>query len=254
MSANLFPKIRILVGMFALLPGLYSVSYSQQIIPAIEREPGRGVEITVSNAAQNNSPIEASAIIRVSENAYGSGFLTLKNISGKPVLGLRGCWEITTSEGGIVRDYWNFGGGTSLVTGGIKNGDRAKLPVSGPPNYTVNKPHRITSIVIRITGVAFDGKTWWGDDGYHVYQKIQTDADHLRDVAEKVRNMMDNTSTETIVKELTDDPTNRRAARINPVFTDIRTQFIFKSYLLHEDNSLREDAKARLDKLVSMLK
>jgi hypothetical protein len=124
-----------------LLPSLVSTGLAQEIIPAIEREPGRGVEITVTNSWQRNSPIQASATIRVSDNAYWSGFLSLKNINDKPVLGIRGCWEITTSQGGALRDCWSFGGPTSLVNGGAKKGEEIKVPVAGSPNYIVNKPH-----------------------------------------------------------------------------------------------------------------
>lgn len=244
-------KVRASFGLLFLL-GLFSIGLAQEIVPAIDREPGRGVEIAVSNAAQRNSPIQASATIRVSENAYGAGFLTLKNINNKSVIGIRGCWEITTSEGGRLKDSWDVGGPTSLVNGGVKQGEEIKVPVAGPPGDSVNRPHKITGITIRITGVSFSDKTWWGDDGYDVYRKIQADAEHLLAMAEKVRGLMDTTSAEAFVGMLT--TASNRPARGAPVFTDLRTRLLFKLYLLDEQNALRPDARARLDKVIAILK
>ncbi|MCI0525020.1 MAG: hypothetical protein L0Y75_07120, partial [Acidobacteria bacterium] len=245
-------SVKAALCLLLLLPSLLSTGLAQEIVPAIEREPGRGVEITVTNSGQRNSPIQASATIRASDNAYGAGFLSLKNINNKPVLGIRGCWEITTSQGGVLKDFWSFGGPTSLANGGTKQGEEIKVPVAGPPNYSVNKPHRITGITIRITGACFNDKTWWGDDGYALYQKIESGVEELRATAEKVRSLMDTTSPEVFVNLLTTAP--NRPARGTQLFTDLRTRLLFKLYLLDEQNALRPDARTRLDKVIAALK
>jgi hypothetical protein len=63
---------------------------------------------------------------------------------------------------------------------------------------------------------------------------------------------MDTTSPEAFVNLLT--TTSNRPTRGTRLFTDLKTRLLFKLYLLDEQNALRPDARARLDKVITALK
>ncbi len=221
------------------------------IIPAIKRVPGNGRQITVSNAEQG-APVEASATLRLSQRTYGDGFLTLKNVSGRSILALRGVWEISTSEGGVIKDGWTFGAAIHLVNGGLRPGEEAKLPVAGPPNFTVDPPHKITKLSVKVTGVVFQDRTYWGEDGYLVYQKIEQDRKNMLIVAERLRQSCQ-TSPQAVVKQL-NDPQSTRTLGTKALFPSMRYRIMFRDTLLDENNSLRSDVIQRLDRVIAALK
>ncbi len=221
------------------------------IVPAINRELDRAGQITVSNAEQA-APVAAVAVLRLSQRAYGAGFLTLKNVSDKSILTLRGVWEISTSEGGTLRHGWNFGGATAQLTGGIKPGQEVKLPVAGPPNYAIDSPHKITKLSVLITGVVFKDRTYWGEDGYQIYMNYTRDVKNMLLVAEKVRERFEKLPPQVLVDQLT-DPQSIRSGRSSELFPDMMYRLVFPSLLLDEHNSLRPDAMQRLDKMIISL-
>lgn len=224
------------------------------IIPAIKRVAGNGHEIheiKVSNVEQG-APVKASATLRLSQRAYGDGFLTLKNVSGRPILMLGGVWEISTSEGGVIRDGWTFGAAIHLLNGGLRPGEEVKLPVAGPPNFIVDPPHRITEFSVKVTGVVFQDRTYWGEDGYLVYRKMEQDRKNMLIVAERLRQSCQ-TSPQEVIKQL-NDPQSTRALGAKALFPDLGYRIMFRETLVDENNSLRSDVIQRLDRIIAALK
>lgn len=215
------------------------------IIPAINRESGVTRQIKVSNANQN-SPIEASAQLRLGQRSYGDGLLKLKNSSDKPILAFTGEWRIHISEGSYLTEGWDYGGGASIIKGGLKLGEDITLPVAGPTNFVVGEPHRIANLSIRITGVVFQDFSRWGQESGRVYHKLERDVGEMRMVAERVRMAYEKSSPQEIAAQL-------MAENSSWLIPDNKYRILFRYHLLNENKSLRPDTMQRLENILAKL-
>lgn|GEM_PF-2725166 len=223
------------------------------IIPAIERE-SEVRQVRVSNSGQG-APVLVSARMHISDSAYGKGYIKMKNTGDKDILAFKGAWVITTSEGQETRDHWNFGGSSALWVGSFTPGEEVYFPIPGPPNLTAQAPQKIVRFSVLITGILFTDRTWWGDDGYGVYENVRNDGKITLKIAKRLRNAYENISpqgfdhraSEVIIKKTLEDMGE-------PVYTSPLYQATFRPLLFNRQNVMRPDAMAKLDRVISSLK
>lgn len=245
---NFSRKMLFLVGAVAAL--LFVGKSSAQTLPplkqALEQEGNRAVYTRVTNAKQGG-PIFVSARLQVSQRAYGSGLLYLKNVSPKAVVALRGVWEINLGNGEVRRNGWYFGGPGLYAKGGLAAGADATLPVSGPPNYTADDSTHIERVSLRITGVVYRDGSHWGEEAENVLSKLQTDKKNMLTAAEKIRAACLNSSTQIVIDQL-------NSGKPTELIPDTPYRLFFRNVFFDKSGAARPEAMQLLDNLIANLR
>jgi hypothetical protein len=256
-------KLSRIVALLSILPGFCfeAVNAIAQdsppnlppIIPAIQRESVIR-EVRASNSNQG-APVRVSARMQVSDRAYGNGYLKMRNVGNKEIIAFRGAWVITTSEGGVIRDHWNFGASSSLWISNFSPGEEARFPIPGPPNLTVQAPQKIARFSVIITGILFADRTWWGDDGYAVYENVRNDGKISLKIAKRLRAACQQTSPEKFDQQASESVIKKALEDMGePAYASPLYQGTFQRLIFDRQNAMRPDAMANLDRVISSLK
>ncbi|MCI0560532.1 MAG: hypothetical protein MN733_18755 [Nitrososphaera sp.] len=237
----------ITIALFLNVVLLASTAVTAQERPQRNQAGERMGPARISNSWQGG-PIEATALISIGNQSYSAGTLTITNVSDKPVVAIKGAWQISTSEGGTVRHAWDFGGPLSLFSAdkGMIKRRSFNLPFNAPPNLVVDSSHRITNASIVILGVVFSDRTWWGDEGYDVYRNLLTEIQTVLSGVRKIREECANSTSDTMSRKISD-------LESVAYFPRKLYRIPMKNYLIDLQGNLRADAIQRLDKMIASL-
>ncbi len=208
-------------------------------------------QLTVRNTRRE--PVRLTATIEVSDTAFGNGFLTINQISSKGIAALKGEFFITTNNGDIIRDGWSFSYGGKVYA----RGEEWKVPVGGPINPIVYSPHRIANIGIRVTGVVFDDKSYWGDEGLVVSQKASVTAKNLGMMAAKIKAECLQMTIQEVTSELSrivPNPIVHSEWKNGRFDLDPVSYIRFSRLLLDQNKNLKGDYMQKLDSLIESCK
>ena len=219
--------------------------------PLIKSISGGKSLITIRNSRRE--PIQITAELEVADNTYGNGFLHFSNVSGKKIAAFKGEFLITTNTGDVLKDGWSYS-----FSGSFQPENKLwEVPVGGPIQPIVNAPRKITHVQVRVTGVAYHEKSYWGEDGLAIAQKTSLAAKNLGILAEKVREGCLNMSDEDIAKEFSRPvPQQILMAEWNNGRFDLSPEyyFLFSRFLLDENKALRPNSRQIIDKLIENCK
>lgn len=216
--------------------------------PEIERVAANAKwQIHVTNAG-SGQPIEITAKLYQSAHAYGGGLMKFKNVSSKNILTFRGEWIVKSAHGAVAKNGWNYGSATAVFwsEATIQPGKEIELPVGGPIAEIFGAPDRIQEITVRITGVAFSDKSYWGEDGDSRSDIVMQDAKSWLLVFERVKALCRSQRPEAVINALTKPEPG--------IFLDYKRQAFFKWLLLDKQNNLRPDGMQKLDQMFDQLK
>lgn len=246
-----YVNVALIFGMVSLF--VYEIRGQALPKPAITKV--RASQKLLINNAGSGEPVELVSELLVSNRAYGSRFLTMKNTSNKPILALRGEFIITSQSGAIVRNGWKFGGGTSVVGGGIALLGERKIPISGPSQELFEAPDKIRNIRLKTTGVVFADKSYWGNDGYAMYQMVSSDVKNLLLVSTQVRRAIDEMAAEEFVQQIRIPVTADKKPHPKLSLLDEGSRMNFEMLLVDPQTSgLRVGAREKMDTAISRLK
>jgi hypothetical protein len=210
-------------------------------------------QITIRNSPRE--PVRAVAQIEVIDNVYGNGLLKFTNVSGKNLAALSGEFVITTETGDVLRDGWSLSSFRSR--GFTAVGSSLEFPVAGPIRPVVDPPHKIARIGVRITGVVYDDRSYWGTEGLSMAQKMALDAKNTLLLAEKIRTECLQMSKEELEREFARSLTDSvllsewQGGRFD---LDYRNHRLFRRALLDENNLLKPDYLQILDGIIENCK
>jgi hypothetical protein len=210
--------------------------------PAIKTTTGSVRQIVVSNRLRRE-PLQLEGSLKMSEREYGDGLLKITNVSQKAVMALRGEWLIYLNSGDILREGWSMDSSSRALhgNGGILTGETIEVPVGGPIASVVDAPGYIRRIGVRVTGVAFADKSWWGDDGLRVFQRAQQQIKVLTIESEKLLALGRAMTPQEFEIELNSPIPQDKLAQASKMNLTRTSRYLFLKLLCKEDHTLRED-------------
>lgn len=195
-------RLALLASFLCLACGYVSAQQAKPgpVPPPLRDEPRVKVEIISASGA--GSPIHASGYVMLGKTTSGEGLLTLKNVSTKPVVSIRGFISYQTSAGSKTFPWsMNFLGPIFSSKRYLDVGAQSSVPP-----FQINvvpSNERVYGVEAGVTGVLFSDGTTWGQAGETLKRRfLDKVAVHRFDLEQKVLPVFENFSHEVCEREI----------------------------------------------------